>query len=356
MPSKFKTITKNLFYFILACVVLTLSLYFAGVFPSGIMIEPGSTQNKNLPVQGDKFTVVEEDIPMMYSTVGTIHSRDEIEISARITAKITDVLHREGDIVKKGEVLVSLDDLDLKANLANAKENLNKMQAVLTLKEKELARNKSMYQKEAIAKRILEQAESAYDEAKAGLLSATEAVKAAEANLSYAFVLSPMDAIVSNRYLDPGDLALPGLKIMEVFDNNRLMLYVPISESMISKIKLGDLMSFYIESVGKNFTGEVKEIAHAIEPLSRTFRVKICLGKAKELVPGMFGRLSFQIGTEKVILIAEKALIRNGQLEYVMKIDSDGSAIKVLIRTTPSELQGKLKVISGLKPGDIILN
>ncbi len=355
MQAKKNGTVQFLGYLVSGAALVFLSLYFAGVFPGGKKIQPGSVQ-KNIAVQdGEKIILAEEDIPVIYSSAGNIHSRDEIEISARITAKITKIVPREGDAVKKGETIVSLDDSDLKAALARTKEKLNEAQASMTLQEKELARDKAMFEKSAVSQKALDQSERAHEAAKANLRGAMEAVKEAEAALSYASLASPIDGIVSKRYLDPGDLALPGLKIIEIFDNQKLMLYVPIAESLVSKVKIGDQMNFEVDSVGKTFRGEVKEIARAIDPASRTFLVKICVGSADDLIPGMFGRLQLQTGSEKAVLIPEGALIRNGQLEYVLKLDDAGVPVKTLVRSAPSGQAGRLKIVSGLKSGDHIL-
>jgi RND family efflux transporter MFP subunit len=326
-----------------------------GLWPSQKKISPGTADVTTIKTPEEKIRIDEQDVPVIYSTVGTIGSRNEIEISSRIMAKITNITCREGDSIKKGDILVSLDESDLKAALAKAKERLKEAQANLELQDKEFARSKILFEKNTIPKKSLDQAESAHQTASAILAASKEQIKEAEAALSYASIASPIDGIISKRYLDPGDLALPGTKIVELFDNSRLMFYVPISESLILKVKLGDKMQLKVDAVGKTYEGEVKEISRAIDPDTRTFLVKICLGHVPDLLPGMFGTLHLQIGTEKVMLIPKKVIQRNGQLEYVMKLNDDGTVSRELIRTTESNIPNKLNVISGLQRGDTIV-
>jgi RND family efflux transporter MFP subunit len=336
-------------------VIVLLSLYFAGVLPSARRIAPGSAEGPLARIAGNEIIVSDEDIPLVYSTMGTVRSRDEIEISSRITAKIAAIPVREGDPVRKGDIIISLEDSDLKASLAKANERFKEAQAALTLAEKEFARTKLLFEKDAASKKALDQAESGHHAALAALSASKEAIKEAEAALSYASIASPIDGIVSKRHLDPGDLAVPGARMLQVFDNSRLMLYAPISESLVSKVKLGDKMKFGVDAVGKSYEGELKEISREVDPQTRSFMVKICLGVASELMPGMFGRLEIRTGTEKALLIPETAIVRSGQLEYVVKAAKDSSQTRVLVRSVPSGIPGRLKILSGLEAGDRII-
>ena len=101
--------------------------------------------------------------------------------------------------------------------------------------------------------------------------AALQALRQTQANLSYATIKSPMDGIVSDRMDDPGDLASPGNIIMKIFDSNRLMLYVPLRESLVKSVKIGDKIKFNVESLKRALTGAVSEIVPAVDPGSRTF-------------------------------------------------------------------------------------
>ncbi len=346
---------KAILYPAAGLLIVALGLYFAGILPPARRIPPGAQQSRLAKIAGKELVVAEEEIPLVYSTIGSVRSRDEIEISSRITAKIAAIPVREGDHVRKGDIIISLDDSDLKASLAKADERFKEAQAALTLAEKELVRTRTLFEKDATSKRALDQAESGHHAALAALSASKEAINEAQAALSYASIASPIDGIVSRRYLDPGDLAVPGTKILLVFDNSRLMLYAPISESLVSKVKLGDKMKFGVDAVGKNYEGELKEISREVDPQTRSFMVKICLGTAPELMPGMFGRLEIRTGTEKALLIPETAIARSGQLEYVVKATKDGSQTRVLVRSIPSGIPGRLKILSGLDAGDRII-
>jgi len=366
----------------LIAVVLLLGLiaYQSGVFRTGL-VEPGNVKESVVPVKGKALLLKESEEDIIYKAVGTIHSREEVELSPRIVSRIVKVNVRSGDTVKKGEVLVELDDVDLQAAVARAKEQVRaaqssvssasdyvrKAQSALELATIAYNRNKALVEKKVIAQKTFDEAKSAYEQAKAALsraeheknradsvyTAAENALKEAEARLSYAYIKSPMDGIVSERFSDPGDLASPGSILMTVFDPSRLMMYVPIRESLVSKVKIDDSLMFYVEALNKKINGTVKEIVASVDPGSRTFLVKACLAAPEKLMPGMFGTVDMRVGVEKVLLIPRRAVVHVGELEYVY-VEKGGSNEMVFVRTADFNKE-KLKVISGLKEGETII-
>ncbi len=334
---------------IAACVVIVgLIIIQTGVF-SGKNIAPGEKPAGNSKYSGRTLELKPTEIPRYFKTVGTVRSRDEIEVSPRITARIKEVTRRSGDSIKQGAVLVQLDDADLKAARDRASENLISAQAALDRAQKDFLRQKQLLANKAVSRKVYEYAEEALKTSKAGVAGAKQALKQAEANLEYATIVSPMDAIVAERYADPGDMASPGNIMLKIFDPHRLMLYVPLREGLVRSVKVGDKIDFTVGSLQKTYTGEVREIVPSVDAGSRTFMIKMCiLGDTKNLMPGMFGSVKIKLGKEKVFLIPADAVTRIGQLEYLTVVNSDGVSSKILIRTIPGPNSGTLQIVSGI--------
>lgn len=323
-------------------------LYQTGTFNMST-IAPGEVAAPVEKNTGKVIMLHRQSVPIIYKSVGTVRSRDEIELSPRITARVIDITRRSGDSIKKGEVLVRLDDSDLLATKQRAQENLKAAEAVFQAMEKEYIRQKQLLAKDVSPRKTFEQAEEAWKTAQAGVNATAQALKVAEANLSYATIESPMDAIVSDRLDDPGDLASPGNIIMKIFDPKRLMLYVPVRESLVQRVKVGDKINFYVEALRKSYTGEVREIVPSVDTGSRTFLVKMCiLGSTTGLMPGMFGTIALKLGTEQAFIVPENAIIRIGQLEYLTIVGKDGARSRIMVRTVPGPEPGTLRIIAGI--------
>ncbi len=344
-----KKIIKIIVFIGAATIILLLILYQTGTFNTAL-IEPGETDSKTTPRHGGTvFELHEREIPVIYKNIGTVRSRDEIELAPRIIARIQEITRREGDTAKKGDVLVRLDNSDLEAAEQQAQERLNSALASLKRAEQDYHRQKLLLEKDVIPRKSFEQAEEVWKSAAAAVNAAEQARQQARVNLSYATIVSPMDGIVADRFNDPGDLASPGNIILKLFDPTRLMLYVPLRESLVKSVKIGDKINFRVEALQQNFVGEVREIVPSVDPGSRTFLVKTCiLDEYPGLMPGMFGTISLQLDKEKAWLVPENALTRIGQLEYLTMADEDGSSSRLMVRTTPSPKPGFLKIISGV--------
>ncbi len=142
--------------------------------------------------------------------------------------------------------------------------------------------------------------------------------------------------------------------ILRVFAPESLMLEVPIRESLVSEITIDSVVKYQVPALKKEYQGTVREIVPAVDPRTRTFLVKIGINKSPGLMPGMFGRLSVPLKTDRTrILIPESAILRAGQLESVIEIE-DGREIKRQIRTIPAD-SNKREVVSGLKDGQTIV-
>ncbi len=330
-------------------IIILLILLQTGVF-SGKSIAPGNTPVPERKPQGKVVKLTATEIPAYYRTVGTVRSRDEIELSPRLTARIQEVTRRSGDSIKQGELLIKLDSADLQAARNRAADNLTAMQATLERVQKNYLRQKQLFEKKAIADKTFETAEEELKSARAAVAASRQNLNEVEANLSYSRIESPMNAIVAERYVDPGDMASPGNVMLKIFDPTRLMLYVPLREGLVGKVKVGDKIDFKVGALNQNFTGEVREIIPSVDSGSRTFMIKMCiLGNTQKLMPGMFGTVKIKLGNEKAYIVPEKAIIRIGQLEYLTIVNADGNTSRVLVRTIHGTQKGTLSIVSGIE-------
>jgi len=359
-----------------ACVLLGLVMWQMGVFQFG-KVRPGETALPGGRAEGRFVTVEEVEVPETYRTAGTVSSRTHVDVAARIVARIVEIPVRSGDRVTNGALLVRLDDADLRAGVNQAAERVKAAQAGVSAAAEKVSQAQAAYDlaladvqrmrpllaSGAISQQALDTAESQFRQARAALAqaeqgrvaalaevqAAQQAQRQAEAVLSYAALYSPSDAVVAERLADPGDLASPGKVLLRLFDPSRLMLEVPVRESLVQRLKIGDKVPFSVTALGRTFTGEIREIVPAVDPGSRTFMVKICIGEAPGLVPGMFGTLELPLGTRRALVVPEAAVTRAGQLEYV-QVKAGNGVQRTLVRTVPAG-GGKLEVVSGLEAG-----
>jgi multidrug efflux pump subunit AcrA (membrane-fusion protein) len=365
---------------IAALVILSLGLWQSNFFVDKIDLNQKSDQV--IPENAkEAFTVQETEVPENYVATGTIHSRDEVDISPRVIARVLSVNFREGDTVTRDQLLATLDNADLKSGLAAsikqreaseaavkaAAEMIQAAQADFSTMEKNYERMKNLRASKAISQSQFDEAEGSFKKAKAGLAGAKMELVAAEARvgqanetivqsqalLSYSDLRSPMDGVIFQRLADPGDLAVVGQPLLKIFDPDRLMLEANIRENLVSSVRTGMKATFAVEATGATYEGEVREISPFVNTSTRTFLVKVCLGSSPEVRPGMFGKLTLPIGSTKMILIPEKFITRIGQMETVIVKAPNGKFERRLVKCVPHST-GVLRLLSGLTPGDAL--
>ena len=339
--------------------IVVVMFWQTGAFAGG-KIKPGRTpvpiaESQRLSAAARESIIVQStNLPVVYKAVGTVRSRTEIDLSPRIVARIQEIKVRSGDRVAKGDVLVKLDDAELTSGLRQVAEHVRQSRAALDLATTEQERARKLLATGSISQQGFDLADSNARQARAAFDAATEAQKSAETVLGYATLVSPMDGVVAERLADPGDIASPGNILLRVFDPTRLMLDVPVREGLVTRIKLGEQVPFHVDALNTNLTGEVREVVPAVDPGSRTFLVKICIGETPALMPGMFGVLQLPTGTRRALTLPANVVQRVGQLEYV-RTPMDGQPRQVLVRTVPA-VDGKIEVVSGLEAGMTVLS
>ncbi|MGL6195645.1 MAG: efflux RND transporter periplasmic adaptor subunit [Thermoguttaceae bacterium] len=347
-------INNNLYYVIFAMLglgfIVWSMLYQSGIIGGPVKVKPGE---KSL---SDKTEIVwtelkEEAVPQIYTAIGTVRSRESIDIISRLpAARILDIKVRSGDAVKSGEMLVKLEDTDLKAALDTAQENLNAALSRYDLAENEFNRSKDLLKNNTISQSEYDQSLSNYNSARADVLVHKHVMENAKANFSYSELRAPFDGIVAERFNDPGDLATPQNRILAFFDPGKLELRIPIREGLVSKLKVGEKLNVKIEALNRSLAAEIKEIIPSVDPGSRTFSINACLlGDTAGIMPGMFAICQVEIGTENILPIAATSVRHVGQLEYLIVKTSSG-AVEQFITTSPLR-NGMLKIVSGAQAG-----
>jgi RND family efflux transporter MFP subunit len=346
----------------------------------GKRIKPGRAEDVSAAPNVRTLTIAVTNVPVVYTAVGTIRSRTEVQLAARIVGRILSVTVRSGDRIKAGDTPVTLDDTELRSAVSQAKERVAGAQAglsaaseravqarsALDLATAEVDRYRKLAATKAVALQALDAAEDAYRQAvsrmaqaeqgqisaQADTRAATEARHQAETVAGYASILCPMDGVVSERLVDPGDLATPGNTLLRIFDPTRLLLEAPIREGLVTRLKVGDKLPVTLDALGLKLEAEVREIVPSVDAGSRTFLAKLCLPPTEGVMPGMFGTVTLSLGVRQALLVPESALLRAGQLEYV-NVVTGGRAARVLVRTAPAG-GGRVEVLAGLKAGDVV--
>jgi len=296
--------------------------------------------------------VVKIDDPVIERYPGTVMAEREAAISARLIARVQEILVRPGQRVAKGDALAILDSRDLASRFAQAEDSLVGAQARLREAKANFDRMKDV-QAGAVSRAQLDRAQAAFESAQSEEESARKRIEEAKVNLSYATVEAPFDAIVIDRFVEPGDLASPGRPLLELYDPSRMRLEAWVRETIAIRLKRGDVVGMVLDAFPDGIQGKVEEIVPQAEAGSRSFLVKVALPARENLYPGMFGRLLLPAGNVERVLVPAKAVSRVGQLEFVVLADEYHT--RRLVVTGESHGDGRVEVLSGVTVGESVV-
>ncbi len=315
------------------------------------------------------FTAERATVPDYMEATGTVRAADSAQLSSQMMGTITRVNVHEGDRVRRGEVLISIDGAQPHAAYQSAAagvqasdQTIAAADADYALAQSTMQRYQMLYDKKSVSpqefdevKTKLAAAKARQDEAHANRAQAEAAVSQANTAVGFSSIRAPFDGLVTAKFVDAGAMAAPGIPLLMVEDPSRFRLEVQVDESQISAVRLGVAVPVMVDALGgQPISGKVEQIVPAADPSSRSFLVKIALPSDPQMRSGLFGRAQFPRGQRQSLLVPQTALVHRGQLDAVYVVDKDQIAsLRYITLGKPSVKD--VEVLSGLDSGERVL-
>jgi RND family efflux transporter MFP subunit len=311
----------------------------------------------------------EQTVPDTFAAVGTVQASRTAPLSAQMMGSITAVTVREGDAVRKGQILVTIDDAQPRAGFEQAQAAVSAAEHELNAAESELAlaqttfnRLQTLYEKKSLSpqeydeiRTRLQSATARRDTARAGRAQASAALEQARSHLDYARVRAPFDGAITERRVDPGALAAPGMPLLTIEAGGPYRLEASVGERDLKYVHLGESVPVSFDAVdGPPLSGKVAQMIPAADPASRSFTVKIDLPSNRSLRSGIFGRAAFARGTRQAVLLPQSAVTERGQLQTVYVVGENNIAVLRYVTLGAAQADGR-EVLSGLSAGESVV-
>jgi len=316
--------------------------------------EQVSTEIKHTSWDLPVAAVTSKALPKFYSATGSVVSDQRIEIASRTSGFVRKILVNEGERVSQGQELIMLDESDVEGAIRQSQAALGKATSALKDAQTDLTRFEALFNRGSISETRLRKIRLQRDLAQASLNEVRAVLGTARAQRQYTRISSPLAGVVVTRHKREGDLAAPGLAILTVESDHGLLLETFVAESRVGKIKQGDSVQVTIDALDAPITGVITRIVPSGDPITRRYQVKIILDETQGLLPGMFGRAHFRLGTETALIIPETAWLERGGLRGVFVVDSDSRAHFRWLRTGRIE-DSNTVVQAGLEEGEQIV-
>lgn len=279
------------------------------------------------------------------SLVGTLAANESVEVKSEIDGVIQKILFKEGDAVKKGQLLVQLDETRLASSLAEAEANY-------ALSKANYERSKELLKGELISKQEYDQTFASFQSNEA-----TVAIKKRE--LKDTKIFAPFDAIASSRNVSPGQVITKTTIITYLVDIDPVKAEFNVPERFLGQLQPGQRVELNVAAFpGRKFGGSVFFVSPFINPDTRTALVKAQLPNENgELKPGMFANLELELALrENAIVVPEASIsqIREGNRGMIYVID-DKSTVQLRAVTLGVRMPRFVEVVEGLKEGEQIV-
>lgn len=310
-------------------------------------------------------TIKSAAVAEMLDVVGTVRARTTAVVSTRIPGTVSLLKVREGDRVRKGQVLIQLDAQENQATAAvatagivEARRGLDESLTRKKLSDSTFERFSNLYNEQAISRQEFDIKQSERElaaqgvaRAEARLKQAQEGARAAVTLADYTRIVAPISGIITGRQADLGATVFPAQPLLTIEDEGGYQLELSIPESMSVGVKPGTPVQVSLDALKVTFAAKISQIVPSADPSSRTFTAKINLSR-NGLKSGMFGRGTIALGsTVNGIMVPKKAVVERGALAFVWIVDKDNIARMRLVRVGKT-LGERLEVLSGLSDGE----
>jgi membrane fusion protein (multidrug efflux system) len=292
---------------------------------------------------------------------GSLQPEIRADLRAEVAAMVIKVHKENGEPVRKGDLLVSLDGSVLRDNLNSAEESLRAAAQSLDGAERQFQRIKSLQAQGMVSMQGLEESENKRNSAQSEFVASKARVAGAKQQLDRTEVRAPFQGVVSARKASAGDTAQIGKELIQVIDPSSMRFEGQVSADQMSILKVGQRVTFRINGVAQTgdqlgSSGRIKRIDGAANPITRQVSVIVEIsGKDRPPVAGLFAEGVIETSTQSALMIPESCLRREGDKVFAWVLDGN-KIVKRSIQLGDRDTRlGEWVVNSGLVAGEKIL-
>ncbi|MGE0496363.1 MAG: efflux RND transporter periplasmic adaptor subunit [Ramlibacter sp.] len=280
--------------------------------------------------------------------VGSLRSRQSVVLRPEVSGRITQINFRDGERVRKGQLLVQLDD---QLPLAQVQQS----QAELSIAQANHKRNQELVAQNFISQRSV-------DESSANLEVAQAKLALSRATAARLRIVAPFDGIAGIRSVNIGDYLKDGADIVNIEDMEALYVDFRLPERYQTKARRGQQAVVAVDALpGRKFSAVVQAIDPLVDANGRSVGLRGCIDNRQlQLRPGMFARVTSVFGVrENALVVPEEAIVPQGGRQFVIRLvegpDRDSKLAQRVEVKVGIRQPGRVEIVQGLEPGDLVV-
>jgi membrane fusion protein (multidrug efflux system) len=318
----------------------------------------GAQQRPLLVAPEDVLTVRSNALTSGPSITGSVQPERRADLRAEVSAVVLQVLKENGDPVKRGELIVRLDDTSIRDTLTAAEASARAAVQAYEQAERQYQRMAKLRETNVVSEQQLEDVEIRRNTAQSDSAAAKTRVVTARQQLERTEVRAPFDGIVSDRKVSAGDTAQVGKELVKVIDPQSLRFEGLVSADSIGEVKTGQRVQFRVHGFAdREFSGTITRVNPAANATTRQVEVLVSFANAKEQpnVAGLYAEGRIETRTTSALTVPANAVVKEGDNAFVWRV-KDRVLQKVALNVREKDVRsGEFVLNSGVEEGDSLL-
>jgi len=322
---------------------------FAGLLSSCGAEEPSRPATAAKAIETAAVEV--RDVELTTSAEAVVEAVRQSTVSAQIAGRIVELGFDVGDCVKKGEVIVRIDERAAAQALAATEAQVRQAEAGLRNARAEYERARALVAQKFLSQAALERAEAEYKVAQERVSALIAGAGQAATERGFATVVAPYSGVVSARHVELGEMATPGKPLMTGFDPGTLRVTATVPQAQVAAIQAGAKARIELPSAARWIEAASLTVIPAADPRTHTTQVRLALPpEVRGIYPGVYARAHFVTGRKPALLVPRAAVIRRSELTAVYVVSESIQLRQIRLGTAGDE--SAVEVLAGLRAGE----
>lgn len=291
-------------------------------------------------------------LPREYRLDGVVEAINQTTVSAQTQGQVQEILYDVDDFVEKDAVLIRLQDIEHQARVTRAAADLKEAVARLEQAKDEHGRTQDLYKKKLASESAMDAAEAELKSAQARYEAAGAGLIQAQEQLRYTVVRAPYSGIVTQRFVQIGEMAQPGQPLIRGISLEQLRVLVDVPQSLVPAIRQQEKARVQLPDQTWAEASRITVFPFA-DYGSNTFKVRLALpGGLEKLFPGMFVKTAFTTGEKSELVVPEEAVVYRSEVTGIYVVDDTGGVHFRQVRIGRPTDDGRLVVLAGVTAGE----
>ena len=293
------------------------------------------------------------EVAQSYSADGVVEAARQSTVSAQIAGRVKEILFDVGDTVKKGQVILRIDEREAVQAVAGSQAQLMQAQAAMQNAKSNYERARQLFAQKFISQAALDKAQADYKMALAQAAGSAAGAEQFALAHGYTAVTAPYSGVVGARLVEIGEMVTVGKQLMSGFDPVQMRVIVDVPQSRLADIGAHPQAMIELPSINRRVQATSVTVLPTADARTHSTQIRAYLpANETGVYPGMFVRVHFTVGKANKLLIPASAVVRRSEVVAVYVVDDKGEARLRQVRLGDAAGENEIEVLAGLNSGE----